>query len=482
MSQEDILATPLTEQPVKCPDNVNIGGKKFPLKYSFVPGAEHDGVTMTIPVRDAPFIPGDSLGYLVPHLWPQRITELLQCLPKETRKKLMPLSEKARDIAAVLKISPEPFNVSVAKTVRILYGIEIDPDMFSEDRISPHLSLRVEVSNDKGEVVASGRDASVLSMHALQKTSFVNSVWEKAVRSHERHGITEWNFGDLADCIEIASSEKGIPLYGYPVLSAGDECVNLTMAKSFEEAQMLHKDGVRCLLEITLATEFVWVERELRFTQNLKLLCAPLGGPEKIKNILIQIIKEHLLNTPAPLPRKQAEFVSVITLVKKQAAGIGYEALSLIEKVILLYNECISRIVKESRPRLSELKKELKSELLSYIDCVVNGTITFDTFRQYPRYFKAFGFRIERAFNEPLKYNEKKNVLNLYQTKIDELMLKSDTSIKRDFDLFLSMLQEFAISLFAQQEVKTLFPISEKRLDKKLEEIGQMVKKIRNGK
>jgi hypothetical protein len=44
------------------------------------------------------------------------------------------------------------------------------------------------------------------------------------------------------------------------------------------------------------------------------------------------------------------------------------------------------------------------------------------------------------------------------------------------------MLQEFAISLFAQQEVKTLFPISEKRLDKKLEEIGQMVKKIKNGK
>jgi ATP-dependent helicase HrpA len=482
MSQEDILAAPLPDQSKTCPDIVDIGGKTFPLKYSFVPGAEHDGVTMTIPVRDAPFIPGDSLGWLVPHLWPERITELLQCLPKETRRKLMPLSENARDIAAVLKISPESFNVSVAKAVKILYGIEIDPDKFSEDKISPHLSLRVEVSNDKGEVVASGRDASVLSMLSLQKTSFGNSAWEKAVLSHERLGITEWNFGDLADCVEIASSENGIPLYGYPFLSADDECVNLTMAKSAEDAQRQHREGIRCLLEITMATEFVWVERELRFTQSLKLLCAPLGGAEKIKNVMVQIIKEHLLTTPVPLPRKQAYFVSAIASIKKQAAGIGYEALSLIEKNILLYNDCLSRISKESRPRLSELKKELKLELLYYFDCFVKGTITFDAFRQYPRYLKAFGYRIERAFNEPLKYSEKKNVLNLYRARIDEIMLKSGTCIKQEYEHFSSMLQELAISLFAQQEVRTLFPVSEKRLDKKLEEIGQMVRKIKNGK
>jgi hypothetical protein len=34
------------------------------------------------------------------------------------------------------------------------------------------------------------------------------------------------------------------------------------------------------------------------------------------------------------------------------------------------------------------------------------------------------------------------------------------------------MYNEFAVSLFAQQEVKTLFPVSEKRLDKMIEDAG----------
>jgi hypothetical protein len=33
------------------------------------------------------------------------------------------------------------------------------------------------------------------------------------------------------------------------------------------------------------------------------------------------------------------------------------------------------------------------------------------------------------------------------------------------------MLEEFKISLFAQQEIRTLYPVSEKRLDEKLLEI-----------
>ena len=45
---------------------------------------------------------------------------------------------------------------------------------------------------------------------------------------------------------------------------------------------------------------------------------------------------------------------------------------------------------------------------------------------------------------------------------------------------FRMMTEEFAISLFAQQEVRTRFPVSEKRLDKKLQEIREFEKKQEN--
>ncbi len=230
MSKEDLLSVPLsTIQSGGIPDSIDIGGKKFALKYSFSPGAENDGVTMKVPVRDAPFVQGNSLGWLLPHLWTDRITELLQRLPKETRKKLMPLNEKAHEIASELKASPESFENCVAKIIKKRYGFLVDLESLAQDKISPHLSLRIEINDDKGNVIASGRDSSVLQTHSMGKMTFGNSAWEKAVHPHERHNIKEWNFGDLSDSKVIASSENGIPLYGYPALSKGNECVSLIM-------------------------------------------------------------------------------------------------------------------------------------------------------------------------------------------------------------------------------------------------------------
>ncbi len=239
----------------------------------------------------------------------------------------------------------------------------------------------------------------------------------------------------------------------------------------------MHTDGVRYLLELIIDPEFTWVERELRFPQQLKLLCIPLGGTEKIKNILLQIIKRHLLQLPIPVPRKQTEFESAVALVKKQATGIGYEALSLIEKVVLLYNENLSRLSRESRTRLHDLKKQLKDDLQKYMDDLLNGLISFEIFRQYPRYLKAFGYRIERAFNEPMKYGEKRNSLNVYRAKYGELEEKINKTDNQNLEQLFFMVEEYAISLFAQQEVKTLFPVSPQRIDKKIDELMHLLKK-----
>lgn len=478
MSKEDLLSVPLSAvQTDGIPDSIDIGGKSFALKYSFSPDEENDGVTMKVPIRDAPFIQGNSLGWLLPHLWTDRITELLQRLPKETRKKLMPLNEKAHEIASELKVSPESFEKCIMKIIKKRYGLSVDLDSFSQDKISSHLSLRIEINDDKGNVIASGRDSSVLQINSLGKMTFGNSTWEKAVQPHELHNLKEWNFGDLSDSKVIASSENGIPLYGYPALLKVNESVSLIMARSSDDAQLVHSDGVRYLLELITDPEFIWVERELRFPLQLKLLCTPLGGTEKIKNILIQIIKRHLFQLSNPVPRKQSEFESAVAHIKKQAVGIGYEALSLIEKVLLIYNENISLLSRESMTSLQYLKKQLKEDLQMYMNDFLNGLISFERFRQYPRYFKAFRHRIERAFNEPMKYNEKRNSLNAYKAKYCELEKKVNKKDNQNLEQLLFMVEEYAISLFAQQEVKTLFPVSPQRIDKKIDELAHLLKK-----
>jgi hypothetical protein len=235
----------------------------------------------------------------------------------------------------------------------------------------------------------------------------------------------------------------------------------------------MHAAGLRALLEIVLGPEFVWIERELKFTNQIKLLCSPFGGAEKVKSQLLLSVREYLLDVPTPpLPRTRAGFDELLAEIKKLTTGCGYEALTLIEKILVQYTACLTLINKETRSSMGDVRKELKTDLHEYLDLFMNDTLSFDYLRQYPRYLKAFSYRIQRAFNEPFKYREKRALLRMYHKKVIDTVAKVPFEKKKNAGKLLSMYNEFAVSLFAQQEVKTLFPVSEKRLDKMIEEAG----------
>lgn len=473
MKESDILTDAYDDQDKVYPDTVTVGDKSFRLKYNFAPGNDTDGVTMRVPARDAQYISADTVGWLVPHLWPERVLELLQGLNKEMRKKLMPLNEKAREIASRLAPCRDSFNTTVAKMVRQLYGIQVDFNDTADEKISPHLRLRFEVCNDSGEVLVSGRDTAVLSIDKLQQVTAGESEWERAAKKYEQYNLTDWSIGDLDDVIEIASSGKGVPLYGYPALCPFITGVALKMCRTSGEALQMHASGLRALLEIVIGPEFVWIERELKFTNNIKLLCSPFGGADIVKRQLLLSVKEFLLDIPSPpLPRTRVQFDELLAKVKKMTTGCGYEALTLIEKILEQYTACLTLINKETRSAMGDIRKELKADLHEYIDLFIKSILSFDSLRQYPRYLKAFSYRIQRAFNEPFKYREKRNLLRMYHKKVLDAAAIVPPDKKKNANQLLSMYNEFAISLFAQQEVKTLFPVSEKRLDKIIEEAG----------
>jgi hypothetical protein len=104
--------------------------------------------------------------------------------------------------------------------------------------------------------------------------------------------------------------------------------------------------------------------------------------------------------------------------------------------------------------------------------------MNYELFRQYPRYLKAYGYRINRAFLEPMKFGRNRAVLQDYSVKLKFWNCNDrDSVLWKEIEEYRLMVEEFAISLFAQQEVKTLFPVSVQRLDKKIAQIEIMRKK-----
>jgi len=95
-----------------------------------------------------------------------------------------------------------------------------------------------------------------------------------------------------------------------------------------------------------------------------------------------------------------------------------------------------------------------------------------------PRYLRALEIRAERGAYNPDKDREKE----AHVTPLKAVLVRNLSHItsgaspekRRAFEEFFWMVEEYKISVFAQ-ELKTAIPVSAKRLDEKMRELERMV-------
>ena len=96
----DDLVGPAAEEirPADYPD----AWGELPLSYEFAPGEPDDGVTADVPLALLNQVNGDELGWQVPGLREELVTELIRSLPKQLRTAFVPVPDTARAVAARL--------------------------------------------------------------------------------------------------------------------------------------------------------------------------------------------------------------------------------------------------------------------------------------------------------------------------------------------------------------------------------------------
>jgi len=97
-----------------------------------------------------------------------------------------------------------------------------------------------------------------------------------------------------------------------------------------------------------------------------------------------------------------------------------------------------------------------------------------DRFPHLVRYLKATLIRAQRAVLNFEKDREKAEGVKKFTDRLYEflegLSSRDSDNRKKEIETFFWLIQEYKVSLFAQ-ELKTPFPVSPKRLDKKLRDI-----------
>ena len=249
------------------------GELALPLSYRFEPGAEHDGVTVHVPLTALPRLRATGFDWHVPAFREELVTALIRSLPKEHRRALVPVPDVAA--AVVERLQPRRGRLvdQVARELEALRGVRVTADAFDRSRLPAHLRMRFRIEDEAGRPVAEGDDLEALKGAAQPR---LRSALGEATAGLERRGLRAWTLGELPRSVALAGT--GDAVRAYPALvDEGDSVAVRTLDTPEAQAAAMWA-GTRRLLLLGIAPPARHVQAALAPDALLSLAVAPHGS------------------------------------------------------------------------------------------------------------------------------------------------------------------------------------------------------------
>jgi ATP-dependent helicase HrpA len=477
MREEDLLLNPPDGEALsRFPDQVALGRIPFPCAYRFAPGQEDDGVTVKIPSGLAPQVKGEQLEWLVPGLFREKVTLLLKGLPKRFRRPLVPVTQTVEVILSEMKREDEPLTTALGRFIHQRFGVDIPASEWPDEDLPAHLKMRVAITDPGGREIESGRDLKILKTHAPNPPSGSEElkVWKEARMRWEKSGLTSWDFGPLPENISLEAH-----LMAYPALEPGEGGVNLRLLHNREEAREVHKKGVEALFSLHFSKDLKFLKRVLLLPRETGAAAVYFGGAKAVESAML---KSHIQRLFRLNLRSPEDFRAHGEEAKRRMLTDASKLLDQTVLVLEAYHQTRSALLSlekgnTSNPAAPTLCSEIRTDLERLVPGDFLDRYADDRISQLPRYLKAMQIRAERGINDFEKDRRKAARLQTFVASLEKVRRdRKEASREREevIETFGWMIEEYKISLFAQ-ELKTLFPVSEKRLEKVLKEIQRMV-------
>ena len=486
-----LLYSPDEEELSLFPDNAVLANNKFQYTYSFKPEKNDDGVTIKIPSTIAPTIPSEKLDWLVPGLYREKITAYLKGLPKEYRKKLLPIAKTVNIIFDEMPQGKSSLITALGEFIYKRFNVNIPASAWPDDLLPDHLKMRISITDSKGKEIRSGRDTAILlrsipgklSSYELRKIESVKKKWEKT-------GLTKWDFSDLPDSISL-TMKNGNKLQVYPGIEPVMEkngknisMVNLRLFHNKSAAVKSHKNGIAALLAIHFSKDLKFLKKSLRLPKEVENMAAYFGGARQLEKMLYKSVTTGFFHKNI---RSKDAFYSH---AKSAAGRMHAKCLELSNKtiaVLKVYHETraiISKLEHTNRNNvyITQFFNDLKHELEKLVPNTFIELYEPEKLNHIVRYVKAIDIRAQRAFVNFEKDHAKAKKISLFNEKLDELLKGLSVGAsgfvssekKKAIEEYFWLLEEYKISLFAQ-EIKTAIPVSKNLLEKKIKEIDRIL-------
>jgi len=315
------------------PSEIELAGQRLPLTYVFEPGADGDGITVTVPHTLLGAVRPVELEWLVPAWLPEKVVALLRALPKEQRRPLVPLPETVKAVLAAFgpRAGSQPLAIALAEALRATRGVQLPPAAFAERALPAHLQMRVAVVDATGAERGAGRD-----LRSLQRQFgtpgggapvAIATQWRRA-------GVTRWDLGDLPETVVVAQQPRDLVLY--PCLVDHGGSVDLRLEPPGAAAVALHRAGVRRLLIKVLPQQAALVRDRTLADRDLVLAYHGIGASAALVDDVLSASAEDVFELEPPI-RTAAAFAASFERGRANLVAAADELRALLHAVLPAY-------------------------------------------------------------------------------------------------------------------------------------------------
>ena len=451
------------------PDYFEMSGSKFPVEYHFDPRNHCDGVTLVTPVAGLNAVNAQRCEWLIPGMLHEKITALIRSLPKQLRKNFVPVPDFADACTEALLPSNTALCTAVAGHLKKMTGVQIPYDAWLSKEISQHLFMNFRVIDNDGNVIEEGRNLQAIKDKLSGDESDAPMLIADNVNQDTQYEYAEKYRQDdvgvevislLDETVEVKM--QGVIIKAYRALVIDGKKVNLRVLENQKNAKEETHRALRQLYINGLPEQFKHLKQSIPDIQNLCLKYADLGRCDDLKRDIVNNVFDDVFLFE--------EIKSENDFNEKLERGKGQ-----LHESVKQWSQLLSTIFDEYRA----VKKLLKNPSLTQLDTVTDiqqqlnylfpkdfiGNVDKRWLRQYPRYLSAINKRFDKSKSNATRDRQ----LRLDFTKLWDEYIKRQQSLKKQhidseqLNYYRWLLEEYRVSLFAQ-ELKTMVPVSEKRL------------------
>lgn len=451
------------------PSSLEWQGVTYPLRYEFDPEGESDGVTLELTLEQLGGFPRWLPDWLVPGLRLEKTEALMRTLPKQWRRQLQPVAGRAMDFVNQVEPSDRPMVEALADWLRSARGLMVEEQDFEPRRLDNWYRMNLRLLDAQGRCLKQARDVDLLLAEYRQQAG--KAMQQVRQQEMKETSLETWPEQGIPDWHDV--QRNGVSVRIWCGLQDRHETVLMRFYEHPAEAAKASEAGLARLYLLGCRQAVRYLRKEL-FRQNaLELVPLPEGERESWVDALVMAsaadLGEVRLNRvqnagdfQSALQRVQAGLIPHAIELEKQLieAARGWRAVGL--KLSELDAACQS-VVDDIRQQAAKL---LTPE--GYLAMPANWR------PQLVRYIQAMQRRLDRLASKGLAADEQAQSLFKEQWhRLQRLQHFADSDDQQDWPEvreFRWMLEEYRISLFAQP-MKTLRPVSQKRLDTLVEKV-----------